>query len=112
MVKISISGGGELKGSEADIVEGLVIDAHNLISVFDQLMDGKGGIVWLNDGIGHFGGGHDGEGAHDSVGVFFSDFGDEEGSHSGSSTTSEGVGDLETLEAIATFSFFSYNVED
>ena len=112
VVKISIGGGGELKGSEADIVEGLVIDAHNLISVFDQLMDGKGGIVWLNDGIGHLGGGHDGEGAHDSVGVFFSDFGDEEGSHSGSSTTSEGVGDLETLEAIATFSFFSYNVED
>ena len=73
VVKITVGGGGELKGSEADIVEGLVIDAHNLISVFDQLMDGKGGIVWLNDGIGHLGGGHDGEGAHDSVGVFFSD---------------------------------------
>ena len=112
MVKISVGGGGELKGSEADIVESFVINAHNFISVFDQLMDGKGGIVWLNDGIGHLGGGHDGEGAHDSVRIFFSDFGDEEGSHSGSSTTTEGVGDLETLEAIATFGFFSYNVKN
>ena len=51
MVKITIGGGGELKGSEADIVKSLVIDAHDLICIFDQLMDGKGGIVWLNDGI-------------------------------------------------------------
>ena len=40
------------------------------------------------------------------------DLGDEEGSHAGSSTTTEGVGDLETLEAITTFSFLSNNVED
>ena len=51
MVKISVGWGGELEGSEADIIEGFVINAHNLIGVFDQLMDGEGGIVWLNDGI-------------------------------------------------------------
>jgi len=39
MVKITISGGGELKGSEADIIKSFVIDAHNLIRVFDELMD-------------------------------------------------------------------------
>ena len=55
MVEITIGGGGELEGSEADIVEGLVINAHNLISVFDELMDGEGGVVWLNDGVGHLG---------------------------------------------------------
>merc|ERR1719486_828028 len=56
MVKIAISGGGELEGSEADIVKGLVINAHNLIGVLDKLMDREGGVVGLNDGIRDLGG--------------------------------------------------------
>ena len=112
MVKITVGWGGELEGSEADIVEGLVINAHNLIGVLNKLMDGEGGVVWLNDGIGHLWGWHDGESGHDSVWVLFSDLGDEEGSHTGSGTTTEGVGDLETLKAIATLSFLSDNIED
>ena len=39
MVKITISGGGELEGSEADVVKSFVVDDHALISVFNQLMD-------------------------------------------------------------------------
>jgi hypothetical protein len=39
MVKISVSGGGELEGSEADIVEGFVVNDHALISVLNELMD-------------------------------------------------------------------------
>ena len=112
MVKITVGWGGELEGSEADIVKSLVINAHDLIGVLDKLMDGESGVVWLNDGIGHLGGRHDGEGGHDSVWVLLSDLGDEEGSHTGSSTTTEGVGDLETLEAIATFGFLSDDIED
>ncbi len=53
MVKITISWGGELKDSEADIVKGLVINAHNLISIFNKLMDREGSIIWLNNGIRH-----------------------------------------------------------
>ena len=53
MVKITIGWGGELEGSEADIVKSLVINAHNLIRVLDELMDREGGVVWLNDGIRH-----------------------------------------------------------
>merc|ERR1711934_503385 len=75
-------------------------------------MDGEGGVVWLNDGIRHLGGWHDGESGHDSVWVLFSDLGDEESSHAGSGTTTEGVGDLETLEAIATLSFLTDDIED
>merc|ERR1719213_41538 len=98
MVKITVGGGGELEGTEADIVEGLVINAHNLVGVLDELMDGEGGVVGLNDGVGHLGGGHDGEGAHHSVGVLFTDLGDEESSHTGAGTTTERVGNLEALE--------------
>jgi hypothetical protein len=112
MVKITVGWGGELEGSEADIVKGFVINAHDLIGVFDELMDREGGVVWLNDGIGHLGGWHDGEGGHDSIWILFSDLGDEEGSHSGSSSSTKRVGDLETLEAIATFSFLSNDIED
>jgi len=112
MVKITVGWGGELEGSEADIVKGFVINAHNLIGVFDKLMDGEGSVVWLNNGIGDLWGWHDGESDHHSVWVFFSDLGDEESSHTGSSSSSKGVSNLETLKAIATFSFFSNDIED
>merc|ERR1711865_1238279 len=52
MVKITVGWGGELKGSEADKIKGFVINAHNLIGVLDELMDGEGSVVWLNNGIG------------------------------------------------------------
>ena len=51
MVKITVGWGGKLKSSEADIIKGFVINAHNLIGVFDKLMDREGGVVWFNDGI-------------------------------------------------------------
>merc|ERR1719345_588986 len=112
MVKITVGGGGELEGPEADIVEGLVVNAHNLIGVLDELMHGEGGVVGLDDGVGDLGGWHDGEGAHNSVGVFLTDLGDKEGSHSRSGTSTKRVGDLESLEAIASLSFLADNIED
>jgi len=39
VVKVSVGWGGQLKGSEADIVEGLVIDDHTHISILDELVD-------------------------------------------------------------------------
>ena len=51
MVQITVGWGGKLEGSEANIIESLVINAHDIIGVLDELMDGKGGVVWLNDGI-------------------------------------------------------------
>jgi hypothetical protein len=112
MVKITIGWGGELEGSETDIVKSFVINTHDFISVFNQLMDWKSGVVWLNDGIWDLWWWYNWECAHDSVWVFFSDLWDQEGSHTWTSTTSEWVGDLETLKAITTFSFLSNNIEN
>merc|ERR1719458_2058792 len=112
MVKITIGWGGQLEGSEADIVEGLVINAHNIIGVLDKLMDGEGGVVGLDDGIGHLGGWHDGESAHLSVGVLFTNLGDEKGAHAGSSATTEGVGDLEALKAVTALSLLTDDIKD
>ena len=39
MVEISISGGGKLESSEADVIEGLVVNDLNLIGVLNKLMD-------------------------------------------------------------------------
>ncbi len=112
MVEISVGWGGELKGSEADIIEGFVVNDHDFIGIFYELTDRQGGIVWFNDGVGHLGGWEHREGGHDPVWVFFSDLGDQESSHAGASSSSHGVGDLETLEAIAAFGFLSYDVQN
>ena len=52
MIQITVCRSGQFQGAEADVVEGFVIDAEGLIGVFDELVDGKGGIVGLDDGVG------------------------------------------------------------
>jgi hypothetical protein len=74
-------------------------------------VDGQGGIVWLDDGVGDFGGGNDGEGSHHSIGVFFADFADQESSHSSTGTSTERMCYLEALETITSLGFASNNVQ-
>ena len=83
---------------EADVVEGFVIDAVGLVGVFNELMDGEGGVVWFDNGIRYLWRWDNREGVHDSVWVFFSDFGDEKCTHTGTGTTTERVGKLESLK--------------
>jgi len=51
VVKVTVCWGGELEGSEADIVEGFVINGEGFVGVFDKLVDGEGGVVWFDDGV-------------------------------------------------------------
>ena len=53
MVQVTVGGGGELEGTEADVVESLVVNAVCLVSVLNELMDGQGGVVWLHNSVGH-----------------------------------------------------------
>jgi hypothetical protein len=112
MVEVSEGRGGELEGPEADVIEGLIVKDEGLIRVLDELMDREGGIVGLDDSIRDLGGGDDGEGAHHAVGVLLADLGDKEGSHSRSSASSEGVGDLESLETVTRLSLLADNIKD
>merc|ERR1712193_510251 len=107
MVEVTVGGSGELEGTEADVVQGLVVKAHALIGVLHKLVDGEGGVVRLHDGIGHLGGWHHREGEHHTVGVLLTDLGDQESSHTGARATSEGVAELEALEAIARLSLLA-----
>jgi hypothetical protein len=60
----------------------------------------------------HLGGGDDGESAHHAVRELLTDLGDEEGTHTGTGTTTERVGDLETLEAVTALGLAADDVED
>merc|ERR1719166_419959 len=96
MVEVTIGGGGELQGSEADVIESLVVNTIGLISVLNQLVNREGGVVWLHHGVRNLGGWNDGVGVHDSVRILLSDLGDEKCSHSRSSSTSKGMSQLES----------------
>ena len=75
-------------------------------------MDRKGCVVRLHNCIGNFGRGYDRIGIHDPIRIFFPDFGNEKGSHSGSGTTSKGMGQLKSLETIAGLGLLAYNIKD
>jgi len=52
VVEVTVGWGGEFQGSEANIIKSFVIDNHNFVSVFNELMDGEGCVVRLDDGVG------------------------------------------------------------
>lgn len=90
----------------------LVVNAEGLIGVLDQLVDREGSVVGLNDSIGDLGGGHDGESSHHAVWELLTNLGDQEGTHTGTSSTTKRVGDLEALEAVATLGLTTNDIEN
>jgi hypothetical protein len=75
-------------------------------------VDREGSVVWFDDGIRNFGGRDDRERRHHSIRIFFTDFADQESSHTSTGTTSKGVRYLEPLETVTSFGFTSNNVEN
>ena len=75
-------------------------------------MDWESGIVRFNNCVRNLWWRYNWESLHDSVWIFFSNFWNKEGTHSWSCSTSQWMGELETLEAIASFGLFSSNIEN
>lgn len=73
VVKVAVRGVRKLQRAHADVVKSLVVNTEGLVGVLDQLVNGEGGVVGLNDGVGNLGGGYDGEGSHHTVGEFLTD---------------------------------------
>jgi hypothetical protein len=86
MVQVTVGGGGDLQGAEADAVKGLVVEGETLVGILDKLVDREGGVVWLHDSVRHLGGGNDRVSGHDAIRVLFTDLGDQQSSHSRTST--------------------------
>merc|ERR1711908_187997 len=112
VVEVSVGGGGELEGTEADVVQGLVVKAHALVGVLDKLVHGERGIVGLDDRVGHLGRRHHGEGKHHAVRVLLADLGDEECAHTGTRATTERVAELEALKAIARLGLLADDIKN
>jgi len=53
MVEITVGWCRQLEGTEADVVQSLVVDAVGLIGVLDELVDGECRVVWLDNGVGY-----------------------------------------------------------
>jgi hypothetical protein len=51
MVQVSISGSGQLEGTEANVVQCLVINAESFIRVLNELMDRQSAVVGLNHSV-------------------------------------------------------------
>jgi hypothetical protein len=75
-------------------------------------VDGEGSVVRFDNGVGDLGRGHDGESGHHTVGELLADLGDQERTHTGTSTTTERVGDLETLEAVTALGLTTDDIQD
>lgn len=112
VVQVTVRGVGELEGAHADVVQSLVVNTEGLVGVLNELMDGEGGVVRLNDGVRNLGRGNNGESGHHAVGELLTDLGDQEGTHTGTGTTTKRVGDLETLEAVASLSLATDDIDD
>lgn len=80
--------------------------------MLNKLVDGEGSVVRLNNGVGDLGGGNDGEGGHHTIGELLTDLGDQECTHTGTGTTTQGVSDLETLEAVASLGLAADDIND
>jgi hypothetical protein len=112
VVQVTVRGVRELKGAHANVVQSLVVDTEGLIGVLNELVNGEGSVVRLNDSVGNLGGGNNGEGRHHTVGELLTDLGDQKSTHTGTGTTTERVGDLEALEAVTAFSLTTDDIDN
>lgn len=130
MVQVIVGRGGQLESAEADVVQRLVINAEGLVGVLNELVDGEGGIVGLNNSVRNLrrlvgdhcrkelvcrtdlGRWDNGECAHHTVGVLFTNLGDQKGAHTRAGTTTERVGDLKSLKAVGALSLLADDIED
>ena len=132
VVEVSVGRVGQLQAALADIVQRLVIDTKGRVCIFHQLVHGQGSIVRLDDGVG-CARGQDTEGGQHTIGklytancvssklsrdvhpqvlLTFSDLGQQQGTHSGASTTTQGVCKLESRQAVTSLGLAANNVND
>lgn len=130
MIEISIGWSGEFEGSETDVIKGLVVNTIGFVCIFDQLMNRQSGVVWLYHGVRNLSEkwlkNHwrrklwlpylrwwkYWECIHDSIGVFFANFGDQKCSQPRSCSSTKRVSQLKALQTVASFGFFSHNFQN
>jgi len=75
------------------------------------MMHGQGCVVRLDNGVRDLGRGNYRVGVYDPVWKLLADLREDEGSHAGAGASTERVGHLKALEAVATFGFLANDVK-
>ena len=110
-VQVGVGGSLNVEVSAADIVDGLVVEHDGDIGVLKEGVSGEDGVVWLNNSGGDLRGWVDGESELGLLTVIDGESLEEEGSETGTGTTTDGVEDEESLETSALIGELSDSVE-
>jgi len=110
-VKVGVGRSLDIEVSSADIVSGLVIEHNGNIGVLKEGVSGEHGVVRLDDSGGDLGRGVHGETELGLLTVINGESLEEEGTKTGSGTTTNGVEDKETLKTSALIGKLSDSIE-
>jgi hypothetical protein len=100
-VQVGVGGALNVKGATADVINGLVVKKDGHISVLKKRVGGKHAVVRLDHGGGHLRGRVDAVTKLGLLAVVDRQALEEEGSETGTGTTTNGVEDKEALKASA-----------
>jgi hypothetical protein len=101
----------DIEVSSADIVDGFVIQHERDIFVLKEGVGGKNGVVWLDNSVGDLRRRIDSETELGLLTVIDGESFEEEGTETGTSTSTDSVEDEETLETSTVISELSDSVE-
>jgi hypothetical protein len=110
-VEVGVSGSFDIEVSSADIVDSFVVEHERDIFVLKEGVGGKNGVVGFNDGVGDLGRRIDGETELGLLAVIDGESFEEEGTETGTSTSTDSVENEETLETSAVISELSDSVK-
>jgi len=110
-VQVGVGWALDIEVAAADIVDGLVVEHDGNIGVLEEGVGGEHGVVWLNDGGGDLWGWVHGEAELGLLAVVDGESLEEEGTETGTGTTTDGVEDEEALETSALIGELTDSVE-
>lgn len=100
-VQVLVAGTRDIQVALADIVDSFVVNQESAVRVLDSAVGGEDGVVRLDDGSGDTGSRVDGELELALLAVLGRETLEKESTETGTSTTTEGVEDQETLQGVA-----------
>lgn len=110
VIKIPIGGTSELKSSEADAMESFIVNAHDLVRIFNHLAECYDCIVSFKDQVWESWRRQNSVCANKFRIVFFLYLWNHSACHSRACASSQSVGDLETLKWVTLFNFASNSI--
>ena len=110
-VQVGVGGSLDVQVTAADVVNGLVVEHDGDVGVFEEGVGRQDGVVGFNNCGGDLGGGVDCEAELGLLAVVDGESFEQEGAETGTSSTTDGVEDEETLETSALVSKLSDSVE-